>query len=259
MLRIALMFASRSDVHLLTRCPLFKPLETKMKTTQTLAQSLLALAAVGVLSLGASLPAQEPGHEGHDHAGHDHDHGDHSHRGETLAFYLPDWKSQHVDDANQATQLAATLKKLGCEVKQASHSGHNDVSYRQPQWQEMQVKDHQMAEQWASWLSKSGFDVSHSHADPSYVNGPEVVEFRMVKWKEMHGNGSAEETQMIDTLKKLGVEVRVDQHGGHSDIAFRAPTWRDVHVADHKIAEQLVGWLKQNGFETHHDDGDHDH
>ena len=33
---------------------------------------------------------------------------------------------------------------------------------------------------------------------------------------------------------------------------------RDVHVADHKTADQLMGWLKQNGFEARHED-DHDH
>lgn len=234
-----------------------------MKTTQTLAQSFFALVAIGALCFGtASLSAQEAGHEGHDHAGHDHDghdHGDHAHGGETLAFFLPQWKSMHFDDANKAAQHAATVKKLGCEVKQDNHAGHIDVTYRAPAWKEMQVKDHKMAEQWAGWLSKSGFDVSHAHAHPSYAEGPEAVEFRMAKWKRIHGDGSANEKQMIDSLKKLGVEVRVDNHGGHSDIAFRAPTWRDVHVADHQTAEQLMGWLKQNGFETHHEHGDHDH
>ena len=230
-----------------------------MKLTKTM---FALTACVALAFCSGSLSAQEAGHEGHDHAGHDHaghdhdghDHGDHSHGGETLAFYLPEWKSQHVDDANKAAQLAATLKKLGCEVKQDSHAGHNDVSYRQAKWTEMKVKDHKMAEQWAGFLAKSGFDVSHAHPDPAYAKGPEAVEFRMVKWKRMHGDGSANEKQMIETLKKLGAEVRVDQHDDHSDIAFRAPTWRDVHLADHAAADQLMGWLKQQGFETQHED-----
>jgi len=175
-----------------------------------------------------------------------------------LAFHLPQWKSMHFEDAKKAAQHAATVKKLGCEVKQESHDGHTDVSYRAPVWKEMQVKDHKMAQQWAGWLSKSGFDVSHSHADASYAKGPEEVEFRMVSWKRMHGDGSANQQQLITTLKKLGVEVRIDKHGDHSDVAFRAPTWRDVHVADHDAADQLMGWLKQNGFETRHQHG-HDH
>jgi hypothetical protein len=62
------------------------------------------------------------------------------------------------------------------------------------------------------------------------------------------------EKQFVETLKKLGVEVRIDQHDGHSDIAFRAPTWRDVHLADHAAADQLMGWLKQQGFETQHEE-----
>ena len=227
-----------------------------MKLTKT----MFALTVCAALSFASgTLSAQEAGHEGHDHAGHDHDghdHGDHSHGGETLAFYLPQWKSMHFDDPTKAAQHAATVKKLGCEVKQDNHAGHIDVTYRVAAWKELQVKDHKMAEQWANWLSKSGFDVSHSHPDAAYAKGAESVEFRLVKWKQMHGDGSANEKQMIDTLKKLGVEVRVDQHDGHSDIKFRAPTWRDVHVADHAAADQLMAWLKQNGFETQHD---HDH
>ncbi|MDV6031447.1 MAG: hypothetical protein F9B45_15385 [Phycisphaera sp. RhM] len=218
-----------------------------MKICTTFTRRLLALAACGLLSLGITdLSAQEAAHDGHDH-------GDHSHGAETLAFYLPQWKSMHVDGTNQAAQLTATLKKLGCEVKQDSHAGHSDVSYRQPKWKEMQVKDHKMAEQWAGWLAKSGFDVSHAHPDPAYAQGPEAVKFRMVNWKRLHGDGSPNEKQFIDILKRLGVEVRIDQHDGHSDIAFRAPTWRDVHLADHAAADQLMGWLKQQGFETQHE------
>ena len=72
----------------------------------------------------------------------------------------------------------------------------------------------------------------------------------MVHWNRVHGDGSANEEQMVAMLQKIGAEVRIDDHGGHSDIAFRAPTWRDLHVASHDEANQWMGWLKQNGFET---------
>jgi hypothetical protein len=216
---------------------------------------ILTVCALAFFAL-PSASAQEQSHAGHDHAGHDHDghdHSDHAHSGESLAFQLTDWKSMHFDDANKAAQHAATVKKLGCEVKQDNHAGHIDVTYRSAQWKEMQVKNHNMAEQWENWLSKSGFDVSHSHPDPAYAKGPEAVEFRLVKWKSMHGDGSANEKQFVTTLQQLGCEVRMDKHDGHADIAFRAPTWRDVHVADHGKADQLMGWLNQNGFEVRHE------
>ena len=90
----------------------------------------LAVLSVCTLAFFAlpSVFAQNQSHAGHDHDGHDH--GDHDHSGESLAFQLTDWKSMHFDDANKAAQHAATIKKLGCEVKQGGHAGHIDVTYR---------------------------------------------------------------------------------------------------------------------------------
>lgn len=212
----------------------------------------VALICTSLATVGGQAFAQADTHaHDDDHAGHAH--GDHEHSGETLAFQLPQWKAMHFDDAAKATQHMETVKKLGCEVKQGNHAGHIDVSYRCPEWKTMAVKDHAMADQWSGWLKASGFDVSHSHSDPAFAEGPEAVEFRMVKWKQIHGNGSPQEAQMLDQLKKVGAEVVVENHGNHSDIKFRAPTWRDVHFADHGTADQWMGWLKQNGFETRHE------
>lgn len=204
-----------------------------------------AIATAGVQAFGQ---AHDHSHEGGT------DHGDHNHSGETLAFQLPQWKEMHFDDANKAAQHFATVKQMGCEAKQGNHAGHIDVSYRCQEWKTFAAKDHKIAEQWAGWLKASGFDVSHSHTDPAFTEGPEAVEFRMLKWKQVHGNGSPQEAQMLEQLKKVGAEVVVSNHGNHSDIKFRAPTWRDIHVADHAAAEQWATWLTQNGFEAKHED-----
>jgi len=194
-------------------------------------------------------------HSHDSHAGHDHDEGaEHVHSGESLAFFLPEWKSMHFDDPNVAAQHAETVQKLGCEVKQDNHAGHIDVSYRCAAWRSLDIASHELADQWGQWLASSGFDVSHSHTDPVFAEGPEAVGFRMLEWKNLHGNGSPEETQFIEQLKRVGCEVRIDQHKDHSGFYFRAPTWRDIHLADHATAEQWVAWLKQNGFETKHSD-----
>jgi len=223
-----------------------------MKTSICKSLAVLTVCALASFALPSAF-AQEHSHAGHDHTGHDHVGHDHDQSGESLAFQLTDWKSLHFDDANKATQHAATVNKLGCEVKQDNHAGHIDVAYRCAQWKEMKVKNHSMAVQWENWLTKSGFDVSHSHPDPAYAVGPEAVEFRRMNWKQMHGDGSANEKQFVATLQQLGCEVRMEKHAGHSDIAFRAPTWRDVHVTDHSKADQLMAWLKQNGFEVRHE------
>ena len=227
------------------------------RTISKRSQTLLALAAITALvATSGTARAQQHNHshEGDSHAGHDHaSHGDHDHSGEVLAFHLPAWKSMHFDVANKAAQHAATVKKLGCEVKQDNHAGHIDVTYRSANWRSMQVKNHQLADQWSKWLAASGFDVSHGHSDPAYTKGSEAVEFRLVNWKELHGDGSPNEAAFIDQMRRIGCDVRVNKHDGHSDIKFRAPTWRDVHLASHDDADRLMGWLKQYGFEVRHE------
>jgi len=84
---------------------------------------------------------------------------------------------------------------------------------------------------------------------PKYSQGPETVEFRLVKWTLVHGKGGESDKQFISGLKELGIEVKVNDHGNHSDIQYRSPVWKDVHAADHKSAEQIRAWLKQQGFE----------
>lgn len=208
--------------------------------------AVIACCVFGFRGVSAQVPATQAEHsheDGHDHAGH-------SHGTETVAFTLANWKTMHFDDANKAAQHADMVKKLGCEIKQDQHAGHTDLSYRCAQWRTMEVADHKLAEQWIGWLKGSGFDVSHGHTDPSLTQGNEVVEFRLMNWKAVHGKGGDQDKQLIDTLKKIGCEVVVLEHSGHSDIKFRAPMWRDVHFAEHTKADQLAAWLKQTGFEV---------
>lgn len=222
---------------------------------------LNAICAVSALAIGfnaecvyAQVQAQPASRSqqvqpAHSHEGHDHDHA-HDHGKETIAFQLAQWKTMHFDDAAKAKQHAEMVKKLGCEVKQGQHAGHIDLTYRCTEWKSMTVETHALAEQWSGWLKGSGFDVSHAHPDPSYAEGKEAVEFRLVNWKSFHGKGTAEEKQFIELLGKLGCEVVISEHAGHSDVKFRAPTWRDVHVAEHAAADELGAWLKKNGFEV---------
>jgi hypothetical protein len=221
------------------------------RSTKRAAKSLAITAIAALLATPAIVVGQ--GHS-HSHDGHDHAaHGDHNHSVELIVFRLPDWKSMHFNEDQKAAQHAATVTKLGCEVKQGDHDGHTDVTYRCATWKTLPVKNHQRADQWSRWLSASGFDVSHGHTDPSYTQGSEVVEFRLVEWKNLHGDGSPNESLLIDQLRRIGCDVQFDKHDGHSDIRFRAPTWRDVHFVSHNDAHKLMRLLKQNGFEVRHE------
>lgn len=82
---------------------------------------------------------------------------------EIVQFRLTDWKTAHFNDANKAQSNSATLKQIGCEVKQHAHGSHHDVSYRCPKWRSISLKSHNQAHQWEGWLKSKGFETAHNH------------------------------------------------------------------------------------------------
>jgi len=82
---------------------------------------------------------------------------------EIVRYRLIDWKAKHIHDTKKAETIAATLKKLGCEVQQFSHNGHIDVKYRCPEWHELKLKTHEDAHKWENWLKEFGFTTEHKH------------------------------------------------------------------------------------------------
>ena len=81
---------------------------------------------------------------------------------ELVEYRLEKWKTTHAE-GDQGDKLVATLKKLRCEVKVASHGGHTDVNYRCAKWQQLALKSHEEAHQWEVWLKKYGFETNHAH------------------------------------------------------------------------------------------------
>jgi len=225
-----------------------------MKTLHHITTPFALLVAIWFTNGSTSLFAQQPhdhSHDGHDHAGHNH--GAHDHSGETLAFRRTEWNELHFDDPAKAELHLKTLKQLGCEGQLANHSGHVDVTFRCVEWKTLDVANHELAEQWGAWLKTSGLEVSHTHVDPAFTKGPEVVEFRLVDWKSIHGDGSPESKRFVEALGQIGCDVSIETHDGHADIHYRAPVWRDIHLPDHATADQWMNWLKGHGFEVHHE------
>ncbi|WP_139228645.1 hypothetical protein [Planctomicrobium piriforme] len=84
---------------------------------------------------------------------------------ESLEYRLTEWKTIHAEAtaAGDITKLVATLKSIGCEVRDERHEGHADISYRSPIWRDIHFANHQSAQQWQSWLQANGFEARHEH------------------------------------------------------------------------------------------------
>lgn len=100
--------------------------------------------------------------DGHDHAGHSHaghGHGDM----EEVAYQLRQWKTIHIEDERELTELVALLKGLGCEVRSEGHSDHTDLSIRCASWRHIEFDTHRAAASWEAWLKQNGFVTRHEH------------------------------------------------------------------------------------------------
>lgn len=112
---------------------------------------------------------EDDGHAGHNHnvlqAGHSHDDGhDHGHNsGEVLTYSMSRWKTLHARDRNEADQLVAVMKGLGCEVRTDEHAGHSDIVIRCPQLMHLELPSHRVVSSWETWLKQKGFQTRHVH------------------------------------------------------------------------------------------------
>lgn len=169
---------------------------------------------------------------------------------ESISFQLRDWKQMHFHDAQEAEKHLKIVEQLGCVAKKSQHGGHIDVRYHCQEWKSVSLESPEAVQQWHDWLVSAGFDVFRPRVDAAFSSGEKAVQFRLVEFKALHGDGTPEQNQFIDTLKKIGCDVRVIDHNGHADIRFRAPTWCTIRVADEAAANQWNEWLTTQGFEA---------
>lgn len=95
--------------------------------------------------------AEEHAHE-HDHKGDKH---------EEVAYRIPGWVVLHPQKEDEAQELVAIVKGLGCEVREARHEGHSDVSFRCVEWKHIDLPSHEAAEAWQKWMTTTGFETRH--------------------------------------------------------------------------------------------------
>lgn len=92
----------------------------------------------------------------------------------------------------------------------------------------------------------TAFTTSASAADR------ELVAYRLVSWKTIHFDDAQQADNHVKTIQRLGCEIRTGNHGGHIDVSFRCPQWREISLDTHTKAHNWETWLKGSGFETHH-------
>jgi hypothetical protein len=76
------------------------------------------------------------------------------------------------------------------------------------------------------------------------------VGFRMSNWRTLHADGPQAATELVATLKQIGCEVQESNHGNHTDIGFRCPSWKTVNVRTDADSDQWHQWLVNHEFET---------
>ena len=80
----------------------------------------------------------------------------------------------------------------------------------------------------------------------------EVVADRLAKAKTLEFEDPKQAELHYSTVKKLGCEVKKDNHNGHIDVTYRCTQWRKLELGTHKAAHAWELWLKASGFETKH-------
>lgn len=122
------------------------------------------LKASGFETVHGHEEAHAEGHAGHDHAEHDHAGHQHGPNGEeSIAYRLTNWKTIHFESADERNQLLAIVQGFGCEIRQETHDGHEDVLVRCPQWMHAEFSTHAIAGNWEQWLKRTGFETQHEH------------------------------------------------------------------------------------------------
>ena len=168
----------------------------------------------------------------------------------TVGFRLIEWKTIHADSEASAQESVASLKKIGCEVEMNNHGNHIDVRYRCPQWKAMELPSDQLAAQWTSWLKGKSLETVVVNP-PANTKSPTVM-FRLSTPKTLHLHDPQKANEIVGTLRLIGVEVSVNNHGNHIDATFQCPNWTTIELPSDSNAHVWQKWLNESGFETKH-------
>ena len=91
-------------------------------------------------------------------------------------------------------------------------------------------------------------------ADAACAAEKAIVQYRLTTQKTSHLHDEQTARSYDRSLKGLGCESTLGGHGGHFDLTYRCPKWRQAEFESHDAAYQWQNWLKALGFETAHQD-----
>jgi hypothetical protein len=81
----------------------------------------------------------------------------------TVRFRLAVPQTVHLHDNEEASQVIATLKLIGCQVTSNDHGNHIDATFSCPSWKTIELSSDEKAHSWQTWLNESGFETEHTH------------------------------------------------------------------------------------------------
>ncbi len=84
------------------------------------------------------------------------------------------------------------------------------------------------------------------------ANAAEIVRYRLPDWKAKHIHDAKKADTISETLKKLGCELKREQHNGHIDVKYKCPEWKQLELGTHEEASKWETWLKEYEFQTEH-------
>jgi hypothetical protein len=105
--------------------------------------------------------ADEHAHHAEEGREHAEEHGDEAGKHEEVSYRLPGWVVLHPQKEDEAQEIVAIVKGLGCEVREERHEGHGDVSIRCAEWKHIELPSHEAAESWQKWMTATGFETRH--------------------------------------------------------------------------------------------------
>ncbi|MEO1617264.1 MAG: hypothetical protein AAFV88_15550 [Planctomycetota bacterium] len=89
-------------------------------------------------------------------------------------------------------------------------------------------------------------------AQPQSVAAAEIVHYQCKDWKAKHIHDNKKAETITATLKKLGCEVKVEEHNGHKDVRYRCVKEKKLPVKTHEEAMKWEKWFKEYGFKAYH-------
>ena len=97
-----------------------------------------------------------------------------------------------------------------------------------------------------------GYFGSSVAAHAASASDKAVIRYRLTEQKTIHLNDEKKAKSYDQSLKKLGCESKLGNHGGHFDLTYRCANWREKAFDGHDEAHRCQKWLESLGFETAH-------